>query len=414
MRILVSSQTFHPDHSGIALYATDLACYLAEQGHSVTVVTGFPFYPHWKKRIGDRGCFFRKEQQMSVRIFRGYLYVPKRVTAVRRMLHEGTFLVFAFFNFLRCGPQDCIVILSPPMLLGLLGIVFKRIWRCQFILHVQDLQTDAAESLAMIKQTWVVRILLRLETFIYHHSTWVATITVGMWRKLVAKGVPKEKLGVHYNWIDVATASKPRPSGRFRLRYPHLQQKFLVAYAGNIGIKQGVDILVRTAQMMQSEACVHFLIIGEGADKPRLMALTRETRLNNLTLLPFLNQDDYFDMLEDIDVAFVAQKANAGNVFFPSKLLGIMAMAKPVLISADLDSELASVVTQAACGLASAADDVEGLARNVRLLMANRQLVNELGRNGRRKVEEFDRSSVLSGFMFRLETEHKERMRSQR
>lgn len=414
MKILLGSQTFHPDHSGIAVYATDMAKYMAEQGHQVTVVTGFPFYPHWKKRVEDRGRFFRCEEHFGVRILRGYLYVPERVTTLKRMIHEASFFAFACLNFLRAPRQDCIIVVSPPLLLGVLGVCFKYLWRCQLVVHVQDLQTDAAKSLSMIRQNWLVGLLFKVERFIYRRSTWVATITPGMWRRLVDKGVAQDKLEICYNWIDVVAASRRQVTGRFRSQYPEIANKFLVAYAGNIGIKQGVDILVRAAEAMRDEPGVQFLIIGEGADKPRLVQFAKERNLENLTMLPFFGdtQEDYYDMLRDIDISFVAQKAHAGNVFFPSKLLGIMAMSKPLLVSADLDSELATEIAGAGAGLISAADDVASLVDNIRKLVRSPELVQELGRNGRQKVEEFDRSRVLSGFMLRVETEHKQSLRS--
>lgn len=409
LKILVSSLYFHPDHSGIALYSTDLSAFFAEKGHEVTVVAAFPFYPHWKKQERDRGRLFGSADYEGVRLLRGYLYVPQEVTTLKRMLHELSFTVFASLNFLRAGRHDCTVILSPPLLLGLVGVVFKYLWRSQLVFHVQDLQTDAAECLGMIRQKGLIRALRRVENFICQHSTWVVSITHGMWQRLMDKGVPEAKLGLYYNWIDVAEACTPRPSNRFRSQHPHLKSKFLVAYAGNVGVKQGLDVLVTTAEMMQSEPSVHLLIIGEGADKPRLEALAAEKKLKNLTLLPFLTQREYFEMLQDIDVSFVAQKPNTGSVFFPSKLLGVMAMSKPLLISADLDSELASVIREAECGLVSAAEDVEALVRNIQRLQDNANLRDDLGRSGRMKVQEFDRSTVLSGFLARIELEHQRR-----
>ena len=99
MKILVSSINFAPDHSGIALYSTDLPVFLAEQGHTVTVVTGFSYYPSWKKRSEDIGKFFAKETYLGVKVLRGYLYIPNAVTTIKRILHELSFSFFAFLNF---------------------------------------------------------------------------------------------------------------------------------------------------------------------------------------------------------------------------------------------------------------------------------------------------------------------------
>lgn len=402
MKILVSSINFAPDHSGIALYSTDLPVYFAEKGHEVTMVTGFSYYPRWKKRREDKGRLLAEETYKGVRVLRGYLYVPETVSTAKRILHELSFVFFAALNFLRAGRQQCIVIISPPLLLGLVGVLFKWLWRAELVFHIQDLQPDAALSLGMVKKGLMIRTLLRIETFIYRNSTWVATITKGMWKRLQEKGVPEQRLGIYYNWIDVAKAGAPRISGRFRNKVGIPNEKFLVAYAGNIGIKQGVDVLVDLAAAMQEVPEVHFLIVGDGADKERLLATSQERGLANLTFLPFFGQEDYFDLLQDIQVSFVAQKAGTGNVFFPSKLLGIMAMAKPLLISADPDSELATVIRESDSGLVAAAGDIPTLRAHLLEVLRSPERLKELGDNGRRAVQAFDREFVLSGFLERI------------
>jgi colanic acid biosynthesis glycosyl transferase WcaI len=273
------------------------------------------------------------------------------VTTAKRIIHELTFSSFAFLNFLRAGKQDCIVVISPPLTLGLVGVLFKWLWGAKLVFHIQDLQTDAALSLGMVKAGFMTRTLIRAENFIYKHSDHVATITEGMKERLVQKGIPREKLGLYYNWINVAEAGRTRPTGRFLAKNPALRGKWIVAYAGNIGVKQGVDVLISLAEAMQGTEAVHFVIAGDGADKDRLQKVAGEKKLKNLTFLPFLSQEDYFDLLADIQVSFIAQRTGTGNVFFPSKLLGIMAMSRPVLISADDDAELSSFVRRHQSGL---------------------------------------------------------------
>lgn len=403
MKLLVTSINFHPDHSGIALYATDLPAFAASRGHAVTMVTGFSYYPHWRKRDADRGSLLRSETFSGVRVLRGYLYVPRKVTTRRRILHELTFACSAFFNFLRAGPHDCVVVLSPPLLLGLLGVVFKKLWGATLVLNVQDLQPDAALSLGMVKPSRALRMLLRLEAFVYRHSDLITTISEGMRDRLLAKGARRERTIVCPNWIDVVAASRHPPAGRFRADHPDAAGKVTVAYAGNIGAKQGLDVFVDLAAAMRDDRGVQFFLIGEGAEQERLCARAAALGLRNLTRVKFLGADAYREMLADVDVSFVAQRAGTGNVFFPSKLLGIMAMAKPLLISADPDSELATFVREHGCGLVASADDVAALAAHVRALAASPERRARLGRNGATVVRRFDRDVVLSELLERVD-----------
>jgi len=405
VKILVSSINFYPDHSGIALYSTDLPVYFAESGHEVTVVTGFPYYPNWKKRPEDGRKLFSTDEYRNVKVLRGYLYVPEAASTLKRMLHEASFSLFAGLNFLRAGRHECIVVISPPLLLGLVGTVFKFLWKSQLVVHVQDLQPDTAVSLGMVKQKRLIKLLLNLEKLIYRHASWIATITGSMRRNLAQKGVPEEKLALYPNWIDVAEVSKRKqniPQGRFLSEHPVAQGKFVVAYAGNIGVKQGVEILVRLAQASRSHEHIHYFIIGEGAARPQVEEYARSKALTNVTFLPFMSQERYFEMLQDIDVLFVSQKPGTGDVFFPSKLLGIMAMRKPLLISADLDSELSTVISNARCGLVSAPDDLDSLLENLTSLYEDKGLRKSLAQNGYEHVKAYDRKRVLSNFLAQI------------
>jgi colanic acid biosynthesis glycosyl transferase WcaI len=395
MKLLITSINFWPDHSGIALYSTDLPVYMAEKGYDVTMVTGFSYYPKWRKLPEDNHKLFASETYERVRVLRGYLYVPKKVSIIGRIVHELSFVLFAALNFMRAGRQDCIIVISPPLLLGLVGIVFKWLWKARLVFHIQDLQPDAAISLGMLKKGLMIRLLLWIEGLVYRRSDHVATITEGMRTRLLQKGVPSEKLGLYYNWINVAAAGRAREAGAFRSQHPSLKEKWLVAYAGNIGIKQGVDVLVELAETMRAHEHLHFVIAGDGADKMRLQALAAGKELTNLTFLPFLSQPDYFDLLQDVQLCFIAQRKGTGDVFFPSKLLGIMAMSKPVLISADMESELARFVRKRNSGLTVDSANIDELAASVQRLFEDPKLLKELGENAREAVKEFDRELVL-------------------
>jgi colanic acid biosynthesis glycosyl transferase WcaI len=407
MKILVSSPFFYPEHAGSSPYSTDLAVYFAEHGHDVTVITGFPFYPTWEKRAEDRGKLFRTDKYRGVKILRGYLYVPKNPTAFRRMLHESSFAIFACLNFLRVGKPDCIIVTAAPLPLQLAGVIFKSIWRTRLVVHIQDLQSDAALSLGMVKHGLglLVRLLLKLEALIYRRASWVVTITPLMKENLRRKGVPEEKLALYPNWIDVEGISRLKlqnPRGRFLTKHPVAHDRFTIAYAGNIGVKQGLEALVDLAEASRAYQSMHYFIIGDGSRRLQVEKYVQDKELTNLTFLPFMTQERYYEMLQDIDVSFISQKSGTGDIFFPGKLLGIMAMGKPLLISADLSSELATVTSNAECGLVSAPGDLDSLLRNAVSLWEDPYLAKTLGQNGYEYVQSYDRERVLSSFLARI------------
>jgi colanic acid biosynthesis glycosyl transferase WcaI len=395
-KILVASINFAPDHAGIGVYSTDFPVYLAEQGDQVTMVTGFPYYPQWRKRRKDHGRLFSREFFRNVDVRRGYLYVPRKTSAIHRSWHEFTFCFFAALNMVRAGHHDVIVIFSPPFFLGLVGLAFRWFWRCRLMINVQDLPLDGAVALGMIRTGLFTRMLRMMERWIYRKADLVATISPTMLSNLQQKGVALGKLVLIPNWIDVAPNAMHPSIGSFMSRHPEARGKFTVAYAGNLGIKQGVDMLLHLANRLKSDGGMHFFIIGDGADRMQLERLAVELATPNLTFLPFMNPPEYRDMLADIDMVFVAQRSGAGNNFFPSKLLGLMAQSKPLLVAADDNSELARVIRETGCGVVSAYGDIEGMAKNLGRLKSSREDMLEMGRRGREKVQEFDRATVLA------------------
>jgi colanic acid biosynthesis glycosyl transferase WcaI len=402
MRFLISSINFAPDHAGIGVYSTDFPLYLAEVGHEVSMVTGFSYYPRWEKRKEDEGKFFESETYQGVSVLRGYLYVPKRASTIKRLFHELTFCFFAGINLLRVRRPSAIVIFTPPFFLGFSALMASWFHRCPLVVNIQDLPLDAALALGMIKPSPISKFMLLLEGWLYRRAELVVTISDSMMENVLAKGVDRKKTLLVPNWVDVKKYSKTRDVGIFRGKYPQAVGKTCVAYAGNLGVKQGVDLLLKLAQAQCNDPSFHFFIIGDGADKVRLQEMAAEMKLPNVTFLPFFSPDDYLAMLADVEIIFVAQRSGAGNNFFPSKLLGLMAQRKALLVAADEDSELAKKINESHFGLISRYGDVDGLVKNLRRLGTDATLRRELGENGFKTVQAYDRTTVLAAWSQRI------------
>ena len=402
MNITVASINYLPDHAGIAIYSSDFPKYLSECGDSVTMVTGYPYYPQWEKRAEDRGRLLSQESCDGVQVLRGYLYVPKRPSALHRMLHEATFCLFALVNFIRAPRADAVVVFTPPFLLGLMALIATRIRGSLLVVNIQDLPLDAALALGMIRKSPFSRFMLALEEWIYRRADLVVTISQSMIRNVREKGIPEARLMLVPNWIDVEANAVSADEGHFIGSHGGPDGRLTVAYAGNLGVKQGVDVLLRLAKRMEAAGSVRFFIIGDGADRARLQGIATELNLGNVVFLPFLEPSRYREMLADVDVVFVAQRSGAGNNFFPSKLLGLMAQQKPLLIAADPDSELAQVVTRGGFGLVSDYEDLASLESNLRRMAADPVLRASMGRNGLASVRSYDRAHVLNAWRDRI------------
>jgi colanic acid biosynthesis glycosyl transferase WcaI len=268
------------------------------------------------------------------------------------------------------------------------------------VFHVQDLQPDAAAGLGMLKQGAFVRALYALEAFAYRKAARVSGITPGMIDAFRQKGVAQEKLVLFPNGVVLPGAEMLPQAGAFRQRHGWADEDFLVVYSGNLGVKQGLDILVEAARHTSQQ--IRLIICGEGAQRDHLAEMIRRYGLQNVTMLPLQADAQYREMLVDADVCVITQQRGSGGFFFPSKLLTTLAWRKPVLTVADEQSELVRALRTGQFGANVEPGKPEELARVLEHMNTNRAELRAYAEAGRRYVEQFEMERVLGRFVLAL------------
>lgn len=403
MRAIVWGINYAPEFTGIAPHSVALCEFLAAQGDEVLMVTGFPYYPSWEKRPEDRGQVQRTEQINGVSVHRCWQFVPGRVSALKRILHEASFVFTSTLRALSLPRADVYVIVSPPLLLGVAGWFVGTIKCAPVVFHVQDIQPDAALGLGMLKAGWFGRALYALESFAYRHATRVSGITQGMLKNFRGKGVPEWKLLYFPNTISLNNAGPSPERGEFRRAHGFAPEEFLAIYAGNLGVKQGLDVLLDAAPLLRDPR-IRILICGDGAQRDALAQRVRELKLPNISMLPLQVGRDYRALLVDANVCFITQQLGAGNSFFPSKLLGLLAEAKPVITVAAPECELVLSLVEGKFGVNVPPGHAQELTDLLNAFAQNPQRLAEYGAAGRRYVEQFDRTCVLQRFTEEIES----------
>jgi colanic acid biosynthesis glycosyl transferase WcaI len=394
MKILVWGINYAPEVTGIGPYNTALCEFLRAAGHEVEMITTFSYYPAWQKRPEDRGRLWRTDRLNDVPVHRCWHYVPARVNWWRRIIHEATFVLTSLPRVLTRPRPDVLVTISPPLLLGPASGLVSLLRRTRYVFHVQDLQPDAALGTGLLKNDLFTRLLYGVEAFSYRHAWRVSGISGGMLAAFARKGVPAERQILFPNGIRLQ--DDPPPRGAFRARHGFAETDFLAVYSGNIGVKQGLQVLVQAARLLRNDR-IRIVICGDGAQRP--LVESESTGLKNVLLLPLLPDGEYREMLVDCDLAVITQLAGSGHAFFPSKLLTTLAFARPVLAVADPDSELTRALNEAHFGCFSPPNDPASLAATLERLAANPAQLTAWSRAGRQWVEQFELSRVLSAFV---------------
>ncbi len=398
MHLLALGINYWPDETGIGPCTTRLCEYLAAQGHRVTMVTGLPYYPEWRVPRSYRRRLSSHEIRSGVTIYRSWLYVPRRVTPVRRILHEATFIGSAtvrLLNLFRKNRPDLLLVVSPPLGLNLSAIILKRAWKVPFAVQVEDLQPDAALDLGMLKAGRLTRMLLKIERAAYEEAALIATLTPGMRARILSKGVPTHKVATIAHGVDPSFYSIPLVSDGMAVRRRFgLIGKFLVVHSGNMGVKQGLEIILEAAQRSRRYADIVFLLIGNGAVRETLHKRAADLGLNNLKFLPVQPRDVFDELLATTDLALITQQRTVADIVFPSKTQTLLASGRPVVASVNSGSEVAKAIREACAGLVVAPEDPDALLEAVIKLRndsARRLTMGRLGREYARAHWEQDR-----------------------
>ena len=402
MHVTVWGINYAPELTGIAPYNRALCEHLQKAGHEVRMVTTFSYYPAWKKTESDRGRLFRTDVINGVKVFRCWHYVPRRVTTLRRIVHEATFITTTFLRLLALPRPDIYVVVSPPLLLGLAARCMQILRSRPYVFHVQDLQPDAAVGLGMLKPSAFTRLLYHLEALAYRHAAAVSGIGQGMLQAFTRKGIPATRQIYFPNGATLPAKNDLPPRGKFRARHGFKAEEFLAIYSGNLGVKQGLDILMEAAKQLDGTS-VRIVICGDGAVRPKLEACIQLEKLRNVTLLPLQPDREYQEMLADADVCLVTQQAGSGAAFLPSKLLTVLALARPVVGVADKTSALRSAIAEGGFGICVQPGDAKNLSQVLPALADNRAELEQYGSNGRKYVEQFAFDKVLPRFTADLE-----------
>lgn len=410
MNITVWGINYAPEATGIAPYNTGLCEFFAARGHDVRMLTTFTYYPQWEKAATDRGRLWRTDTLNGVPVHRCWHYVPAAgsVTTARRVWHELTFGITSTLRAITLPRADVWVVISPPLALGFFAWLVTRLRGGEFIFHVQDLQPDAAVGLGMVKPGVFTRALYALEAFAYRKAALVSGISGGMMRAFASKDVSAEKRIYFPNWIGAnsTTTVTGAEMANARMRHGVAAGALLAFYSGNLGRKQGLEVLVEAAGVLASEAKVTrpvvIVIAGDGAARAELAAKISMRGIDNIRLLPLLADADYRALLGAADVSLITQAAGTGQFFFPSKLLTVLAAGKPVLAVADADSELARSVADGGFGVITPPGDAPALAARLRALAVDPAPLVEWAACTA-WVKQFDAAGVLGQFAAEME-----------
>jgi colanic acid biosynthesis glycosyl transferase WcaI len=395
VRIKIVTISYYPDRIGIAPLADDLSHGLLERGHQVSVIAGLPHYPSWEvPKEYKRHPFRREVRHGGVTVWRSYLHASKRATVLARSVFYGSFTASAAFNLMRSGPADVVLVVSPPPTLNFAASLFRQLRGAAVVLNVQDIVPDAPIAFGMMTNPLQIRLFRWLERYAYSSSDRIIVVAESFVANLRAKGVPPAKVSVIHNWIDTDEVRPLDRMNSFRTDNGIDEETFVVMYAGNIGLSQGLEIVLDAADRLRSENDFAFVLVGGGASLDALRTKAKAMGLLNVRFVP--TQPEMKWVQAAADVSLVMQRSNVLDVNLPSKIPAIMASGRPMIAGLNPAGDAAAIVRDADCGILIEPGDGAQLAEAVCRLRGSSELRRRFAENGRRyAVAHFSRRPAI-------------------
>ncbi|MCR5879511.1 WcaI family glycosyltransferase [Phenylobacterium sp. J367] len=341
-RVVIYGMNYAPELAGVGRYTGEIGEHLAAQGHEVAVVTTPPHYPGWRVQAGHSARSWTVRQVAGATVIRCPIYLHAGMRGFRRLFAPLSFALssapVAIWHALKRRP-DVVIAVEPTLFVAPVALLAARLVGARTVLHIQDLEVEAAFAMGHLSGGGVLsRIAAAFDRWAVRRFDRIVTISERMAEKVRAKGVARSRVEVVRNWVDLSKIHPDLDGGAYRQELGLRTDQFAVLYSGNLGAKQGVGVLAEAAKRLSHRDDIVFVIAGDGPMRRDLEDAAQA--LPNLRVLPLQPEARFGTFLASADLHVLPQERDAADLLLPSKLGGMLASGKRILVTADPGTEL--------------------------------------------------------------------------
>lgn len=395
MHIYYIIHYFPPELNGGATRASELADLWSSLGHEITVLTGFPNHPSGIVPKVYKRKLFKKEAVDGYSIQRSFVYATPNKGFAKRILNHISLAVSSIMGSFFLGRPQVIIASSPPLFLGISGYVISRLKGVPYVFEVRDIWPQQAIDLGMLSNQYVIRAMEALEFFLYKNAAKVIGVTESTRRILIRRGLEPNKIAVVFNGTDVEKFDSDATIDTIRDELG-VRDKFLISYIGTIGLSQGLDTLMKSAQKIQSiQSDICFLLVGDGAQRSALIQMQKDLGLHNVFFVDPQPRSrvPHFYGISDITVVPL-RDVPLFRTTIPSKIFEIMSCGTPMILA--VRGEAARIVEESGGGMCIEPENVDAMVEAI-LDMRNKPSVrDQMSINAREYVHEHYNRKVLA------------------
>ena len=391
-----------------AARAAELSRHWACMGHEVTVLTGFPNHPtgvvpeDWRSRLHR---LHYAETVDGVRVVRTWLWPLPNRKAHERIRNYTSFCVSAAISGLALRKPDVIIATSPQLLCALSGWWLAFWKRVPFIFEVRDLWPESLAAVgASSEGTFLHRALGAMAGFLYRHADRIVVVSPAFKDHLMRYwNVPAAKISIVENGVET-DLFRPEPAAMEVRKQLKLEDRFLICYIGTMGNAHGLETLIAAAEELQTALPnAMFLLIGEGAEKERIVDLAAARELTNIQFLGQQPRERIPAYVSSADLCLVMlKKTELFKTVIPTKLLEYMACERPVIVA--VDGQARKIVEAAEAGVFVEPENSKALVKAILDLAGNPGHRRQMGASGRQYiVNKFSREKTARDYITVLE-----------
>ena len=396
MNILYITQYFYPEVGATQNRALEMASYLVKSGHEVTILTEFPNHPSGIIPKRYRFKLFERERYKGIEVIRSFVKASPNKDFVNRILFYLSFMISSIIAGMKLKNRryDIVYATSPPLFVGLSGYIISRLKKIKFVFEVRDLWPESAVVMGELKNKKAIQLSEWIERICYKNASRIVVVTKGIHDHLTQKDIDPDRLWIVPNGANVEMFSFSADNDSFKKELNY-QGKFIILYAGIIGLAQGIETLVEVANLFKGNKNMLFLFVGDGPLKKELLRLQKSYELDNLCVIGQKPIEEVFKYTAAADVCLVPlKKADIFKSALPSKMFDAWACGRPIILT--VDGEAKEHLIKANAGIYVAPEDHIGVKKAIIHLFNNPNLCQKYGRNGRRYVEKYFSRKVLA------------------
>ena len=381
MRILFLTENYPPETNAAANRVHERAKFWADWGHDVTVITCAPNFPKGRLHDGYANKWYQTGEMDGIKVVRVKTYITANAGVARRMLDFLSFMVTGFFASLFQKRPDVVVATSPQFFTAVAGWAVGLCRRRPFVFELGDIWPASIIAVGAMEPSFMIRMLERLELFLYRQSAAIVALTPKFKENLVGRGIDGDKIPIVINGVDTERFQKTPRDTALAAEWG-LKDKFVIGYIGTHGMAHGLANVLDAAARLRENDRVRFLFVGDGAERDDLMRRAAQEGLDNVQFIASQPREKMPSIWSVCDVALVHLRDSVVfSEVIPSKIFEAMAMGLPTLLVAP-KGVASDIVLSTRSGVWVPAEQPDCLARIAARLVEKPGLLEKLGRNG--------------------------------